>query len=130
MFQEQTSVGLLLFILVLLTLKHYVADYQFQPQVLADAKTDSRWTWAISLHSAVHAALTMIVLFPMLTYYAVLLFGLIDFCLHFLIDYWKSQKAGKYTPAQRKFWLLLGVDQTLHHLTYIAIAYMAVRFAG
>lgn len=130
MFQEQISVGVLLFIMVLLTIKHYVADYQFQPQVLADAKTGKdSWQWAIGLHSSVHGVLTAVVLGPLVGW-AALLLGLVDLCLHFFIDYWKSQKVAQYTPAQRKFWLMLGIDQTLHHLTYIALAYMAVRFAG
>ena len=73
-------------------------------------------------HAVMHTAGTFIVL--AIAIYSIewaVIFALIDGIVHYHIDWVKTNLARDTTPADRKFWLLLGADQTLHYLTYIGI---------
>ena len=52
------------------------------------------------------------------------MFGVIDFVVHGLIDKSKTQiqHRFRFKVEQAAYWWLLGVDQTLHHLTHLAFA--------
>ena len=72
-------------------------------------------------------SLTSLVLFLVgcspLTY---LLLGLVDSIIHYHIDFIKSNiwKEKKLKPTDQTFWVIHGVDQLLHGLTYIFIIWI------
>lgn len=113
----------LIFILFLLLTKHLLVDFPLQTpfQYL------NKGTWLHKgglLHSILHGIGTFIILSCFTTFPLVISLALMDFVLHYLIDYAKvniNKKLG-YTPINsEEFWWLLGVDQWLHQLTYLAI---------
>jgi hypothetical protein len=113
-----------LILLVLLMLKHTVADYMLQ----------YRWMWEDKayygkfgglVHAGFHGALTSIILLflgiPVLYSFAL---GLLDAVAHYHIDYVKSNWIRKNSPIpnSQMYWIMHGIDQFLHFLTYVAIS--------
>ena len=77
------------------------------------------------LHSGIHVALTPLV-YLVIAPASLLLAGAIalgEFAVHYHVDWAKEQigKRNSFTPRTPGFWHLLGVDQLLHGLTYLAI---------
>ena len=113
-----------LLVIVILELKHFFADYPFQSPWMVQNKG----TWghpAGIVHSLIHVVLTPIAFFvitPSLGVGIGILVG--EFLLHYHIDVTKDalMRRRKLTVADSRFWLLLGLDQLAHHLTYVAIA--------
>jgi hypothetical protein len=122
----ESQISLLLFLLVLLSIKHFLADYLWQTDYMLRKVHPTEWQLPLLLHSGVHGLLTALIMMPPLGPVGLVL-GLVDFAIHFVVDYWKAQKVTTVVLS-RPFWLAFGIDQMLHHLTYIAIAYMAVHF--
>lgn len=109
--------------LVVLTLKHLVADFFLQNDWMANGK-DSRIGWALPLtaHCAIHGVLTttlVLILQPRLWF-----LGLVDFAIHFAIDRTKGLTVSTWQigPQHRFFWWIIGTDQSLHQLTNCALA--------
>lgn len=53
--------------------------------------------------------------------------GLIDFVIHYHIDWAKmnlNAKMGWGANTHEEFWWLLGLDQFLHALTYVGLVYL------
>ena len=113
--------------LLCLFIKHFICDFPLQA-----------WAWLYRnkgqyghpggiTHSAVHCAGTFIVLLFWLGTTA-WIFALIDFIAHYHIDWAKMNVSKKFNlraDSSDWFWILLGFDQLLHHLTYFAIAAIA-----
>jgi hypothetical protein len=125
------------FLFVLLNVKHYLADFQWQTEYHLQkySKVRSVQFKALSHHSAIHGILTAVVL--VLHYYA---FGIVEFSttllwafvglslmdtvIHFVVDLVKVEASRHLTPADRLFWIELGVDQLSHNVTYCLIVFM------
>ena len=78
-------------------------------------------------HAGIHALGTMLVLAPFIGS-ACLLYAMIDMVLHYHIDWAKMNVSKRYDLQpnnSQRFWILLGFDQWLHHVTYFAIVYFA-----
>ena len=81
----------------------------------------------LSIHCGVHMLLTLaLVLYvqPSLWWLAIL-----DFAVHFLMDRIKAgpRYLGRFSDHRSKaFWVCFGVDQMVHHLTHIFIAWYLV----
>lgn len=113
----------LVFWFVLLSVKHVLADFTWQPHWMAVAK-DGRTGWLrpLLMHCAIHGACTTVLLLLFAPHLWVL--GLVDFAIHLAVDRTKGYilAARGITQNDRPFWTFLGVDQTLHHLTGFLIA--------
>ena len=113
-------------LLALLFIKHFACDYPFQTLWMLNKSAKKGWLAPLTAHAAVHGWATyMIVLFMTFAVdpaFAILL-GAIDFAAHWIIDYWKAQRTSAEFGS-RKFWNLLGFDQLLHNLTYLAIIFL------
>jgi hypothetical protein len=104
--------------MVLLTVKHIIADFLLQTSWMAIGK-DQKDGWALPLlaHCLVHfgvAMLLILIVAPRFWFVA-----LIDFAIHITVDRAKgycSQRFG-VTHEHPWFWTLIGIDQALHHLT-------------
>lgn len=123
-------------LLTLLFIKHFVADFLYQPPFMYLNKGTYGHIGGI-LHSSFHAILTWTILAVLanftsidisLTAAGIMLVALGEFVVHYHVDWAKMKlnKVMKWGPStHEEFWILLGLDQTLHNLTYIAIAVMS-----
>ena len=115
-----TLIGLL----VLLQIKHVLADYVWQ--TLWEIENKGVWGhWGGIVHSAKHVALSSLVLcwfVPTTGMFMMLLAT--EFVLHYHIDWAKNQvlqRAG-WTSSGPEYWWAMGTDQMLHQLCYLIMA--------
>ena len=111
-------VGPLVGWMLVLTVKHVIADFVLQTSWMAIGK-DQKTGWARPLlaHCLVHLAVSMtliLIIAPRFWFVAV-----IDFLIHIVVDRAKGLCASTFdvTVEHPWFWTLIGVDQALHHLT-------------
>ena len=107
-------------LLVLLFTKHFLIDFPLQTPYQFQNKGKYGHAGGL-LHSGLHGSATFVI-FSFLTPYAVI-FGIADFLVHYHID-WAKVKLNNHlqlTPENPRFWTLLGLDQYLHAMTYIAM---------
>ena len=112
----------------LLAIKHVVADFTLQPSGMAIAKDrGSGWLRPLLLHCAAHGTLTTLLVVGLADARFWFL-GPIDFIVHFGIDRAKGVVSRRYALTQndRPFWIVLGVDQALHHVTGFCLALTVV----
>lgn len=118
-----TNLAIALF--ALLVAKHYLADFQFQTTYHAINK--GRYLHIGGLqHAGIHGALTFVIVWLWFGWATGLFFGLLDAAIHYHIDFAKatiSRKMG-LTTDNPFFWKLLGLDQTAHMLSYVALVYL------
>jgi len=113
-------------LLGLLFVKHWYID--FVNQSMAEVEGKGIYGNAHGLmHSIKHGVATAIIfgLFTRSFQISVLL-GMIDFVLHYHIDWTKNNinKHWKYTVENPKFWAWLGADQLAHSITYLFIVWL------
>ena len=109
--------------LVIFLGKHLVADFLLQTAWMANGKEQPRgWVFPLLAHVAVHAVATGIIFAALAPAY--LWMAAVDFAIHFAIDRTKGllNRAFDTDPTKTGFWWLIGIDQTLHHLTHIGFA--------
>lgn len=120
---EQISTQLLIWAVALFIIKHLAADFLLQTGWMAKGKERVEgWFAPLLAHIAVHAVGTLLIallLAPQMAWLA-----LVDLIVHGLIDKSKTliQHRFLFKVEQAAYWWLLGVDQTLHHLTHLAFA--------
>ena len=111
-------------ILFLLFTKHFLIDFP--------AQTPYQWmnkgTYGHPgglLHAGLHALGTLIVFLAVsASLEGALILALIDGILHYHIDWAKMRINAHYgwkADAHPEFWVLLGIDQYLHALTYLLL---------
>lgn len=109
--------------LVIFLAKQLVADFLLQTSWMANGKEQPRgWLYPLLAHVAVHAVSTAVI-FAILAP-AFLWMAAVDFVVHFAIDRAKGllNRAFDADPTKTGFWWLIGIDQTLHHLTHLVYA--------
>jgi Protein of unknown function (DUF3307) len=114
-------------LLVLLQIKHWYIDFVNQSNEEVASKGIYGDRQGI-MHSAKHgfgtlACILFIVGLPYL-FFAVVL-AVIDFVIHYHID-WLKMNYGNRDITTPAFWNHLGLDQMMHQITYLFIAYMMV----
>jgi hypothetical protein len=110
-------------LLLLLQLKHFLFDFVLQTPYQLNNKGTYGHPGGI-LHSGLHVAATALILFILATP-VVLLIAVVagEFLVHYHIDWGKEQITRRYGSGQNAFfWRMIGLDQLLHQLTYLAIA--------
>src|SRR5260370_7880576 len=111
-------VGLLVGWMLVLTVKHIIADFVLQNSWMAIGKDQKRgWALPLLAHCLVHLAVaTALILMIAPRFWFV---ALIDFAIHITVDRAKGFCASTFevTVEHPWFWTLIGVDQALHHLT-------------
>jgi len=113
-------------LLALFGIKHFIADFLMQFDYMLREKGIYGATGGLH-HSLVHASWTFLIL-VFFCHDANLIIGLafLDFAIHYHVDFIKQKLNRGLTPADRRFWIWLGLDQALHYLTYIAIIAIAL----
>lgn len=113
--------------LFLLFVKHFICDFPLQAYPWMYRNKGTYCHPGGIAHAAIHGFGSLIVLFPFIGIPA-LFYAAIDFIVHYHID-WAKMNIGKRYDWQpntsERFWILLGFDQLLHHMTYFVIVYFA-----
>jgi hypothetical protein len=103
--------------------KHLLADFFLQTSWMALGKEKTHgWLLPLLAHVCVHAVakgIIFAVLAPVYVWMAA-----VDFVIHFAIDRCKGLLNRFFDNDTTKtgFWWLIGIDQTLHHLTHLGFA--------
>ncbi len=108
---------------VIFQFKHLFADFILQTPWMAAGKEKPRhWLAPLAAHAGVHGVLTTAILG--VTAPAITGLGIADFAVHFAIDRAKGLLSREFDADTTKtsFWWLIGIDQTLHHLTHLVFA--------
>ena len=112
-----------LVLLYALLVKHAVADLWIQSSRKPGDKCDFKDPKGY-LHAMDHAIGTFLVVWG-LTFDIrdAIVVALVDFVLHYWIDFFKSLTVKKFklTTEHTKFWALQACDQILHYATYLGI---------
>ena len=117
------TVSVLLWLLTALTAKHFLCDFGLQTAWIAANK--GRWGHPASVvHSGEHALATLAVLWVFgLPLPVVAGIAAVEFAVHYHIDCAKDAITRRLglTTDDRGFWIALGLDQSLHQMTYLVI---------
>lgn len=117
----------LFYLLIALQVKHFIIDFPLQNRYQWSNKGTYGHPGGI-IHAALHGLGTGVILFYFTDIGTASLLGALDMLIHYHVDWAKMKLNSKMrlTPADSNFWVLLGLDQLLHQLTYIAILFILV----
>lgn len=118
------SINILL-LFTLFVIKHFIADFLWQSETMVKEKGTYGALGGIR-HSLIHAIFTFAIVAYVVNLPMALLASVIDFVVHYHVDWAKMNISKNLTPAHKEFWIWLGADQLLHYLTYIGIIYVIV----
>jgi hypothetical protein len=126
----ETAAALLLFITVL-EVKHFICDYPLQTVYQLSHKGIYGHPGGL-LHAGLHVIGTstaFLVIRPGIAVGAAVLLG--EFVAHYHIDWAKDNlmRSAHLVVTDSRYWLTIGIDQLLHHLTYLAIAAIVIATA-
>ncbi|KIC43648.1 MAG: DUF3307 domain-containing protein [Ruegeria sp.] len=126
------TLGTVLLLLCLLQIKHMFADFYLQtPKMLSGRST--YFHIGRAQHAAVHVVGSVIIfaLFRAPVEF-ILIIAALEWIVHFHIDFAKARYSDEkeLRPDQAAFWRATGLDQLMHNLTYIAMAWAWAAFAA
>lgn len=113
-------------ILFLLFLKHFIVDFPLQTSPYLYLNKGIYGHPGGIIHSGLHAIGTFVVLLYFTPITIALLIGFIDGLIHYHIDWAKvkiNKKMNWGPTTHNEFWILMGFDQFLHTMTYLAIVW-------
>lgn len=112
-------------ILFWLFTKHIIADYYMQYPWMYRHKGKYGHPGGLA-HAGLHGIFTYIVLMTFVSPLLSLSLALLDFVLHYHIDYIKSKAWDKANtnPSEQLYWIIHGTDQFAHGLTYFLIVHL------
>lgn len=119
---------MVLSLLTLLLVKHFIIDFPFQVPYHYQNKGKYGHLGGIH-HAGLHGIGTILVLIFFTTPILVVILAIVDMVVHYHIDWAKmniNSKLNLKPDNSEKFWWLLGLDQLLHHLTYVAIVWVVI----
>lgn len=108
--------------------KHLVADFLLQTPYMLIGKGRYGHPGGLA-HAAIHGAGSLGVLaLAGLSSQSILWLALAETALHYHLDWGKERwlRHRALTTSDPRFWMALGVDQTLHQLTYLVMAGLAL----
>jgi hypothetical protein len=113
--------------LFLLFIKHFICDFPLQANPWMYLNKGTYMHPGGIAHAGMHALGTLLVLAPFIGSVSVV-YAAIDMLVHYHIDWAKMNVSKRYDLQpnnSERFWILLGFDQLLHHITYFVIIYYA-----
>jgi len=113
-----------------LFIKHFICDFPLQAYPWIYLNKGKYLHPGGICHAAIHGLGTLLVLAPFIGA-AAITYALIDMLVHYHIDWAKMNLTRRHDlkPDNSEwFWILLGIDQLLHHLTYFAIIFYAFSY--
>jgi hypothetical protein len=121
-------------VLLVLQVKHFIFDYPLQTGYQLKNKATYGHVGGL-LHAALHIAGTsaaFVVVRPSVSTGLLILAG--EYLVHYHLDWAKGQfnKRRNLTVEDAMYWWGIGIDQMLHHFTYVAITaiLMATSYTG
>jgi len=119
----------LIVLLTVLFTKHILADYFFQRAWMFPDK-GIYGAWGGVAHAISHTILTSIILIFFTGWFTAQLLAILDGIIHYHIDYIKNNvwKSKKLTSNDSLYWMIHGVDQFLHFLTYVLIVFLVSNY--
>ena len=114
--------------LLCLFIKHFICDFPLQVFPWMYRNKGTYLHLGGITHAAIHGMGTVLALAAFTSMSLVFYCALADFFVHYHIDWAKMTINKRYNLQpnnSERFWLLLGFDQLLHHLTYFALVYYA-----
>jgi hypothetical protein len=117
--------------LLCLFIKHFICDFPLQASPWMYKNKGTYGHAGGLVHAAIHGSGTFIALIYWFGLSA-WLFAIVDMIIHYHIDWAKMNISMKFDLKANNsewFWILLGFDQLLHHLTYFAIIAIAFNLA-
>jgi hypothetical protein len=106
-------------ILILLQIKHWYIDFVNQTDEEV-AHKGMYLDWRGIKHSLKHGIATFVILFLFAPMSWALALGVVDFLLHYHID-WTKMNKGNRDIRTKEFWNHLGLDQMAHQIVYLLI---------
>jgi hypothetical protein len=113
--------------LFLLFIKHFICDFPLQANPWLYRNKGTYMHPGGIAHAGIHALGTLLVLAPFIGSLS-MLYAALDMLAHYHIDWAKMNISKRYDLQpnnSERFWILLGFDQLLHHITYFIIIYFA-----
>lgn len=111
-------------LLLLLQVKHFLFDFVFQTPYQLKNKGNYAHPGGF-LHAGLHVVATAVILFAVGTTpwkIAIVVIG--EFLVHYHVDWGKEQITRRRGQTSGPFfWQLIGLDQLLHQITYLAVVY-------
>lgn len=131
MFSIAAQISMMLSIFIL---KHFIVDFLLQTEYQWKNKGTFFHPGGV-FHSLLHGLSTTFILFYGIDYLTdfgkpeliiCFIIGNIDFLIHYMVDWGKININKKFNliPEKTMFWVMLGLDQTLHLLTYVFIIFL------
>ena len=124
---EQTA----FWVLSVLLIKHYIADYFIQSKFQFSDKHIYGGPGGMQ-HAGIHGLGTFGCLIFFVDFFSASMLALLDAVLHYHIDHIKSSSLAKANPplhpGQQQYWIMHGIDQMAHGLTYILIVWLLGAF--
>jgi hypothetical protein len=124
---------LILAAIAVLMAKHMVADFYLQTAYQYMNKGIYGHPGGL-IHAGIHVALTPLVYFVLAPVNVLLALAIAvsEFFIHYHTDWLKEQinRRKGWTVNDHAFWSLLGTDQFVHGLTYLAIVGALVAYAS
>jgi Protein of unknown function (DUF3307) len=121
------SLTIVLLALLAFQAKHFLCDFVLQTRWQIEAKKTYLKPGGL-VHAGLHAALSVPALLLLAAAPAMLIaIPLGEFVLHYHLDWAKARIDGAagWTPRDRSYWVVFGLDQLMHQLTYVAIIAIA-----
>jgi hypothetical protein len=112
--------------LVLFQIKHCLCDFVLQTQGQLRAKGTYGAMGGIQ-HAGLHAISSLPALYVLTqSPFAILAFAAAEFALHYHIDFAKARvdAARGWKVTDQQYWIVFGLDQFAHQLTYLAFVYV------
>jgi|SRR5579871_1110346 len=116
--------------LALFQLKHFICDFALQTSRQIQAKGSYGALPGLE-HAGLHALLSLPALL-VLTRAPFLLAALIlgEFVIHYHVDWSKARidRARRLNDTSTAYWVVFGIDQLVHQMTYLALVVAALSF--
>lgn len=122
----------ILLVLVGLEVKHFIADYLLYFGWMEQGKRSFSHPGGYT-HAAVHVFGTIIILYLAgLPAPVIITLAIAEFVIHYILDFAKANLDGniKKSKSPRLYWIVNGLDQLFHQLTYVAIIFVVGAMVG
>lgn len=126
-----SALSTVLWALVAFQLKHFLCDFVLQTQRQVQTKGFYGHLGGIE-HAGLHALTSIPALFILTrSPLAIGITVVVEFVIHYHVDWSKARidRTQSLTIADSAYWVLFGLDQLIHQMTYIGIAYVLMPVA-
>lgn len=120
---------MMLNLMMLIICKHFVVDFLMQPPYMYKNKGTYGHPGGY-LHAMFHMLATVVILCYFIDHSIACMLAISEGIIHYHID-WAKMNIGRlceWKPDNSEwFWMLMGLDQFLHYMTYMFMFYLILR---